>query len=299
MGAEQELPAYLDSEVLRAILQRALREDLGTGDLTSEAIIPPDAEGEAEFFAREPGVVAGLHAAEQVFRLANSDLAVVWQQNDGDTFERSSTFGLVRGNLRAILSAERLALNLLQRMSGVATLTAQMVAQVQGFPARIRDTRKTAPGLRLLDKWAVLLGGGTNHRLGLYDRILIKDNHIDVAGGLCNAVERALAAYPGIPVDVEARTLDEVTDALTVADLIEVLLLDNMARPAGAGGQLDTSTLQAAVDLVGGRMQTEASGNVTLRTVRAVAATGVDYISSGALTHSARALDVALHIRGL
>ena len=298
MGAELELPAYLNSEVLRAILQRALREDLGSGDLTSEAIIAPDAEGEAEFVTREPGVAAGLHAAEQVFRLANSDLVVVWQQNDGDTFERSSTFGHVRGNLRAILAAERLALNLLQRMSGIATLTAQMVAEVQDYPARIRDTRKTAPGLRLLDKWAVLLGGGTNHRLGLYDRILIKDNHIDVAGGLCIAVERAAAAYPGIPVDVEARTLDEVTDALEVADFVEVLLLDNMAQSAGAGGQMDTSTLQAAVDLVGGRMQTEASGNVTLRTVRAIAATGVDYISSGALTHSARALDVALHIGG-
>ncbi len=297
MRADEQLPAYLDSDTLRAILKRALREDLGSGDLTSTAIISADAQGAAAFVAREAGIAAGLYVATQVFALLGRDLTVSWQIKDGDSLERGGVFGTIRGNLRAILAAERLALNLLQRMSGIATQTAKMVAATEGYPARIRDTRKTAPGLRLLDKWAVLLGGGTNHRLGLYDRILIKDNHIDAAGGLRKAVMLATAAHPSLSVDVEARTLGEVFEALAVADCIDVLLLDNMTRLTPSG-EVDTCLLQEAVTLIGGRLQTEASGNVTLTSVRSIAAAGVDYISSGALTHSVHALNIALKITG-
>ena len=295
MPVSERLPSYLTPSAVRRCLTQALDEDLGTGDVTSEAIIPPDAHGIASFELRESGVVAGMYIAKQVCQLVDPNLVVQWDYADGDFLPGDLELGTVRGPLRSLMVAERLALNFMQRMSGIATFTHQMVKATNGFPACIRDTRKTAPGLRLLDKWAVLLGGGTNHRIGLYDRILIKDNHIAAAGSLKSAVMRASAYSKGIPVDVEARTLDEVREALDLADDIELVLLDNMVRRTEEGG-VDTTLLNSTVELIDGRMLTEASGNVSLESVRDIAATGVDFISCGALTHSMRALDIGLKL---
>lgn len=295
MAVSGQLPPFVQPGKLRQCLAYALAEDLGAGDVTSQAIIPPNATGAAAVELREAGVVAGLFVAEQVCALVDERLIVQWHCSDGELQPGDCRLGILHGPIRSLMAAERLVLNFLQRMSGIATATHHMVEAVKEFPARIRDTRKTAPGLRQLDKWAVLLGGGTNHRMGLYDRILIKDNHIATAGGLAEAVMSAARHGGGLPVDVEARTLREVRLALGLADHIDLVLLDNMVSLADSDAP-DTTRLQAAVNLVGGKLRTEASGNVTLATVRATAATGVDYISCGALTHSVRALDVGLNL---
>ncbi|MDX1546339.1 MAG: carboxylating nicotinate-nucleotide diphosphorylase [Rhodothermales bacterium] len=290
------LPPYLSEADLDALLARALDEDVGAGDVTTRATVPPETAAEAHFLAKEDGVLAGLAVAERVFARIDGTVAVTWARADGDAVQAGTVFGAVRGRARSLLTAERLALNLIQRMSGIATATRRMAEAAR--PARILDTRKTAPGLRTLDKWAVRLGGGHNHRLGLYDQILIKDNHIAAIGGVAEALEAAqryrAAHDPDLTVEVEARTLEEVQRVLAAGGA-DIVLLDNMARRR-EDGTLDVSMLEAAVRLIDGRMQTEASGNVTLETVAAIAATGVDAISSGALTHSVRALDVSLKI---
>ena len=280
------------------LIDRALAEDVGPGDVTTEATIPAATRAEARFLLKEDGVVAGLAVAERVFRAVDPELDVTWTAADGDRLDAGTVFGTVSGRARSILVGERLALNLMQRMGGVATAAAAMAEAAA--PAVVLDTRKTVPGLRALDKWAVALGGAQNHRVGLYDMVLVKDNHIAAAGGVAEAI-RAVDAYRqragDLPVEVEARTLDEVDAVLAaVADgsRVDRILLDNMARQTASG--LDVSLLEEAVRRVGGRVQTEASGNVTLDTVGAIGATGVDYISSGALTHSVRALDVSLKI---
>ena len=283
---------------LDALLQRALAEDVGTGDVTTDATIPAGTPATARFLLKEDGVVAGLAVAERVFAAVDPDLAVAWTAADGDALAAGTRFGEVRGRARSILVAERLALNLMQRMGGIATATRAMAEAAR--PATILDTRKTAPGLRQLDKWAVRLGGGANHRVGLYDMVLVKDNHLAAAGGVRAALDRVAAYNAGrdLPVEVEARTLDEVDAVLAAhADGVRVdrVLLDNMASRQ-PDGSVDTSVLRAAVARIDGRLQTEASGNVTLETVGAIGATGVDFISSGALTHSVRALDVSLKI---
>jgi nicotinate-nucleotide pyrophosphorylase (carboxylating) len=287
---------------LDALLERALAEDVGPGDVTTLATVPADRQATARFLAKEPGVLAGLAVAERVFARMDPAPALAWTAADGDAVAAGDVFGEARGSARSLLTAERLALNLLQRMSGVATAAHRMAGAAR--PAIVLDTRKTAPGLRALDKWAVRLGGAANHRVGLYDMVLVKDNHIAAAGGVeaaLRAVEAYASAHAGaraVPVEVEARTLEEVDEVLRLhaAGLrVDRLLLDNMARrlPDGA---LDTSLLREAVRRVGGRVETEASGNVTLETAPAIAATGVDFISSGALTHSVRALDVSLDL---
>ena len=284
---------------LDALIARALDEDVGPGDVTTEATIPAETRATARFLLKEDGVLAGLAVAERVFSALDPDLVVTWTAADGDRRPAGTAFGTVAGKARSILVAERLALNLMQRMGGIATAAARMAEAAR--PATVLDTRKTAPGLRALDKWAVRLGGAANHRVGLYDMVLVKDNHIAAAGGVRAAI-RAVDAYArraglDVPVEVEARTLAEVDAVLAaVADgsRVDRVLLDNMARPTAHG--LDTSALREAVDRIGGRLQTEASGNVTLDTVGEIAATGVDFISSGALTHSVRALDVSLKI---
>ena len=280
------------------LIDRALAEDVGPGDVTTEATIPAATRAEARFLLKEDGVVAGLAVAERVFRAVDPELDVTWTAADGDRLDAGTVFGTVSGRARSILVGERLALNLMQRMGGVATAAAAMAEAAA--PAVVLDTRKTVPGLRALDKWAVALGGAQNHRVGLYDMVLVKDNHIAAAGGVREAI-RAVDAYRqragDLPVEVEARTLDEVDAVLAaVADgsRVDRILLDNMARQTAGG--LDVSLLEEAVRRVGERVQTEASGNVTLDTVGAIGATGVDYISSGALTHSVRALDVSLKI---
>ena len=278
------------------LLARALAEDVGAGDVTTEATIPAGTTATARFLLKQDGVVAGLAVAERVFQAVDPELAVVWRAADGDALSAGTVFGEVRGRARSILVAERLALNLMQRMGGIATAAAAMARAAR--PATVLDTRKTAPGLRALDKWAVRLGGGANHRAGLYDMVLVKDNHIAAAGGVRAALDAVAAAGTPVPVEVEARTLGEVDAVLAAAaDGVRVdrVLLDNFAR-RGADGALDVAPLAEAVARIGGRLQTEASGNVTLDSVAAIAATGVDFISSGALTHSVTALDVSLKI---
>jgi len=258
-----------------------LAEDVGDGDLTSASVVPEDAQLEASLLLKERGVVCGLGVAETVFR--ELDAAVRFQalREDGD--EAVGEVARLDGNARALLTGERTALNLLARLSGVATLTRQYVDAVAGTRTQILDTRKTTPGLRALEKLAVRCGGGTNHRFGLYDGILIKDNHLRLAGGVAAAVRAT--RNQGVAVEVECETLDDVREALEAG--ADILLLDNMSL----------SQLREAVLLVGGRAKTEASGGVTLDTVQAVAHTGVDFVSVGALTHSARSLDVSMEVR--
>ena len=284
------------AEDLDALIARALAEDVGAGDVTTEATIPEGTTATARFLLKQDGVVAGLAVAERVFAAVDPELAVSWSAGDGDRLPAGTVFGEVRGRARSILVAERLALNLMQRMGGIAT-AAHAYAEA-AHPATVLDTRKTVPGLRALDKWAVRLGGAANHRHGLYDMVLVKDNHIAAAGGVRAALEAVAAHGADVPVEVEARTLGEIDAVLAcVADGVRVdrILLDNFAR-RDARGALDVAPLHEAVARVGGRVETEASGNVTLGSVGAIAETGVDFISSGALTHSVTALDVSLKV---
>jgi len=292
-------PPYLAAEDLDALIRRALEEDLGPGDVTTLATIPPGTRAEAVFLAKAPGTVAGLDVAGRVFGALDASVSVGWTVRDGDTVEAGRRFGTVSGPAHALLSGERVALNLMQRMSGIATATRAMVRAIGDHRARLLDTRKTAPGLRALDKWAVLLGGGHNHRIGLFDQILVKDNHIAACGGIREAVQAANAwrsesGRPDLALEIEVRTLDEL-DQVLEAGGVDVILLDNMVRMTD-GGAVDTGMLSEAVRRVGGRVRTEASGNVSLATVAAIAATGVDFISSGALTHSVTALDISLEV---
>ncbi|HYE58959.1 MAG TPA: carboxylating nicotinate-nucleotide diphosphorylase, partial [Rhodothermales bacterium] len=282
------LPPYLDLEALARLLDAALQEDLGpggvaSGDVTTLATIPGAREAEARFLLKEDGVVAGLYVATQVFARVDADLNVQFSVEEGSPLLAGTVFGTVQGRARSVLVAERLALNLVQRMSGIATATRRYVDAVAGTGCRVLDTRKTAPGLRALDKWAVLLGGGENHRVGLYDRILVKDNHVEAAGGTANALRAAKlwrdAHASTLEIEVEVRTLEEVRAALSEGGA-DYLLLDNMARRTPEGG-FDVSLLASAVELVNGRIHTEASGNVSLDTVRAIAETGVDFVSVG------------------
>lgn len=297
------LPDYLDLDALDRLVAAALAEDLGPGgtsggDVTTLSTIPAETQADAHFLAKDTGTVAGLWVAERIFAAVDPALRVAFDVADGARVAKGDVVGVVEGSARSILVGERLALNTLQRMSGVATATRAMVDAVAGTDAQILDTRKTAPGLRALDKWAVRLGGGANHRIGLYDRILIKDNHVDAAGGVRQALAAAkawrAANAPEIEIELEVRTLDEIREALDESGA-RYLLLDNMARRRD-DGTLDTSLLADAVALVGDAALTEASGNVTLDTVRQIAETGVDFISSGALTHSVRAFDLSLKI---
>ena len=272
-----------------ALIRLALAEDLGdTGDRTSLATIPEGTHARAAFVARSPGVVAGLPVADRVCRAVSAELTFTPAVPDGTATVRGTVLANVTGPLRAILAAERTALNFLQRLSGVASLTRTFVDAAAGFPAKVLDTRKTTPGWRLLEKYAVRAGGGTNHRVGLYDGILIKDNHLAGIGGDVRRAVAAARAYPGnagLPVEVEVDALDQLEHAL--AERADIVLLDNMS----------VEQLRAAVarrNAVAPGVLLEASGGVNLATVRDIAATRVDRISVGALTHSAPALDIAL-----
>lgn len=298
------LPDYISEEALRKFVRDALAEDVGSGDVTTEAVVDETAQAEGQFLAKADGVLAGLTMAEYVFSAVDDRIRCSWTCEDGGAIRAGATFGTAHGPARGLLVGERLVLNIMQRMSGVATLARRFVDAVQGLPVRIMDTRKTAPGLRLLDKWAVRLGGGTNHRLGLHDMFLVKDNHIAAAGGVAQALRaadrhRREQKLPAL-IEVETRTLDEVREALR-AGCADRILLDNMVDVSGGepdgGNRIDVSRLRAAIALIGGRIPTEASGNVTLDTVRAIAETGVQYISCGALTHSVEALDISLQLR--
>ena len=277
----------LNSDEVRRAAIAALAEDIGSGDVTTVATVPVGAHISAVMRAREPLVVAGLPIAEAAFRNLSRAVRIKHLATEGQRVKAGAGLLKVSGPARAVLSAERVALNFVQRLSGVATLTAQFADAVKGTGAQILDTRKTTPGWRRFEKYAVVCGGGRNHRFGLYDLILIKDNHLAALRGakpnaIAAAVQRAREKYPKLGVEVEADTLTQVGQAAAAG--VDIILLDNMP-PA---------QLRRAVKLVAGRARTEASGGVNLKTVRAIAGTGVDFISVGALTHSARAVDIGL-----
>jgi nicotinate-nucleotide pyrophosphorylase (carboxylating) len=272
---------------IRQAVQAALAEDIGSGDATTLATVPAAATARAVMTAREPLVVAGLECAVAAFRGLDPAVKIKRPAKDGQRVKAGARLLTVSGPAHALLSAERVALNFVQRLSGIATLTAQFVAAVKGTPARILDTRKTTPGWRRFEKYAVTCGGGQNHRLGLFDLVLIKDNHLvalrnEPPNAIAAAVRRARAKFPKLKVEVEADTLEQVGQAAAAG--ADIILLDNM-NPA---------QLRRAVQNIQGRAKTEASGGVNLKTVRAIAGTGVDYISIGALTHSACAVDIGL-----
>ena len=262
-------------------IRLALAEDIGSGDVTTNSIVPAEAGMRGQIIAKQAGIIAGLDIARAVYLTVDPQVDFQAQVKEGARVDNRQVLALVSGRTRSLLTAERTAINFLGRMSGIATLTHQFVEAVAGTKAVILDTRKTAPGLRLVDKLAVARGGGQNHRIGLYDMILIKDNHIDYAGSITEAVWRARAAASGLEVEVEARTLEDVHEALVMH--VERILLDNMTP----------ETMAEAVKMTAGRAKLEASGNVSLETVRQIAGTGVDYISVGALTHSAKVFDVS------
>lgn len=270
---------------LREQIRRWLAEDLGHGDITTSLVVNPNARGTSEIVAREHGLLCGLPVARMVFEELDPALHLEPCVAEGATIEPGQTVARLAGRLGSILSGERLALNLLQRLSGVATATRAFVEAVEGTGVAILDTRKTTPGLRALEKYAVRVGGGRNHRFGLFDGILIKDNHIRAAGGVAEAVRRARARAPhSLAIEVEVTTLEELEEALAAG--ADWILLDNM----------DLETIREAVQRTTGRAKLEASGGVTLERVRAIAETGVDAVSVGALTHSVRALDLSLEI---
>jgi nicotinate-nucleotide pyrophosphorylase (carboxylating) len=269
------------------LIDQALAEDVGDGDATTQLLVPAGATGRAVLTQKAPGVVAGMRVAEAVFHRVDPTLRWHSHVEEGVWREAGGRVAEVAGPSRSILTAERVALNFLQRLSGVATLTARYVREVAGTRVRILDTRKTTPGLRVLEKQAVLAGGGHNHRAGLFDAILVKENHAAMAGGVGEATKLALAEARGLPVEVECATLEEVREALDAG--ARRILLDNMTN----------EQLRHAVALSAGHAELEASGGVSLDTVRGIAQTGIDYISVGALTHSAPALDVSLILKPL
>ncbi|AYA37893.1 carboxylating nicotinate-nucleotide diphosphorylase [Hymenobacter oligotrophus] len=278
---------YLTPEALRLFIQSALAEDVGDGDHSSLAGVPAEARKQARLLVKDEGVLAGVALAQVIFGQVDAALTVQVQLPDGSRVKHGDVALTVEGPARSILTAERLVLNCMQRMSGIATHTAYLTSLLAGTKARLLDTRKTTPNFRICEKWAVLIGGGVNHRYGLFDMIILKDNHVDYAGGIRQAIE-ATHAYlktlgRELPIVVETRTLEEVQQVLAVGG-IERIMLDNM-KP---------DTLREAVGLVGGRFPTEASGGITEHTIRAVAETGVDFISVGALTHSVKSLDLSL-----
>jgi nicotinate-nucleotide pyrophosphorylase (carboxylating) len=270
----------------KEVILRALAEDIAQGDITSKNIIPEDKSIKAFIKTKEDGIIAGLEIAKLVFDALNENVSITANFKDGDTVKSGDIIAELSGSYRAILTGERTALNFLQRMSGIATKTNMFVNAVKPYDTKILDTRKTAPGLRLLDKMAVRLGGGVNHRLGLYDMVMIKDNHIKVAGGIKNAVNKIKQSIgTQFKIEVETSKIEEVIQA--VESEVDIIMLDNMT----------TEIMRESVKLIAGRALTEASGNMTLERVQEVAQCGVDFISVGALTHSVEALDIGLYIR--
>jgi len=272
--------------LVRKLIEEALSEDIGPGDITSEAVIPEEASATAEIIAKQDLVLAGILLIREAFRKLDPWVQFTPLAHDGSTVQSGSIIAQVQGKTRALLAGERVALNLLQHLSGIATHTARFVEVLKGSRAEILDTRKTLPGLRALEKYAVRMGGGRNHRFGLYDGVLIKDNHIAAAGGIIKAMAGVRKkVHPLLKIEVEVKTLDEVREAMAAG--ATMLLLDNMSP----------NLMKQAVSIVSGRVLVEASGNVTLDTVKAIGETGVDFISSGSLTHSAPAADISMKIK--
>lgn len=271
----------LDKKEIDKIVSLSLKEDIGSGDITTNSIIAKNKKSCAYFYAKESGVIAGLAIAKSVFK--KLDKNITWKSfaKDGDEVRKGTKIAMVKGSFRAMLTGERTALNILQRVSGIATLTSLFVERTNGTKARILDTRKTAPGLRMLDKYGVKIGGGKNHRFGLYDMVLIKDNHINVAGSITSAVKQIKEHIKKrILIEVETSNLNEVREALN--SKVDIIMLDNM----------NNEMMKEAVKMINSKAKVEASGNISLDNIRSVAETGVDFISVGALTHSVKALDI-------
>lgn len=278
----------MDSKILKAaevLFELAYAEDIGSGDITTNSLIQPAERKKAVFVAKENGVVAGLPVAEMVFRELDETLEWNVKKQEGEKVQKGEILVEFKASYRALLTGERIALNFVQRLSGIATVTHVFVNEVKDFNVQILDTRKTLPGFRLLDKYAVKTGGATNHRMGLHDMVMIKDNHIQVAGGIKPAVEAVKMKMPvSIKIEVETTTIEEVKQALEAG--ADIIMLDNMT----------TEMMTEAVKLIGKRAKTEASGNMSLERLREVASTGVDFISIGSLTHSVKALDISQRI---
>jgi nicotinate-nucleotide pyrophosphorylase (carboxylating) len=277
----------LNNTLVKQLIDVAFAEDIGAGDHTSLATINADETGKSIIVAKDNGIIAGLALVEYIFKKVDPTLVVKLLKNDGDEIAYGDVVLEVSGSSRSMLTAERTVLNFVQRLSGVASLTAKYVYELKGLHTQILDTRKTTPGMRLLEKYAVKIGGGANHRIGLYDMILIKDNHVDFAGGITNAIARTQKYLQdnnlNLNIEIETRTLDEVKQVLTVGG-VHRIMLDNFSP----------QLLREAVALIDGKYETEASGGITLQTLRSYAETGVDFISSGALTHSVKAMDLSM-----
>ena len=276
----------LKRETIREIVKRALAEDLGEGDITSIFTIPKNINALGIIVAKERGVLAGTMVAEQVFKVVDKNTKITFHKQDGERFITGNIIADIQGKAVSLLAAERVALNFLQRLCGIATLTRKYVLQVKGTGAKILDTRKTTPGIRILEKYAVRMGGGYNHRIGLYDQILIKDNHINLGGGIKNVLNKVKNIDSGkIFIEIEVRNIRQLKQALSYD--IERIMLDNMS----------IEDIKKAVEIVNNKCELEVSGNVGLDNVRRIAKTGVDYISVGALTHSYRSIDLSMRIR--
>lgn len=276
----------LDFDEIDRIIENALNEDVRDGDWSTNSIVPENKTAEAYLKAKENGIIAGLPVAERVFKMLDPALVFTPLASEGEKVAKGKIIAEMNGSYRAILTGERTALNFIQRMSGIATETSKYVEAVSVYKTEILDTRKTVPGLRMLDKYSVKTGGGTNHRIGLFDMIMLKDNHIKIAGGIKNAVAQAKANSPKpLKIEVETSSINEVCEALESG--ADIVMLDNM----------DNKTMLEAVHLINGKAIVEASGNMTLDRVREVAALGVDYISIGALTHSVKGLDIGQYIK--
>lgn len=282
-------PPYLTDSALHNFIQQALAEDIGEGDHSSLGAIPKDKISRARLLVKDDGIIAGLEMAELIFRTVNPSLKTTFYFKDGDNVKKGDIAFVVEGPAQSILSGERLVLNCMQRMSGIATCTHKLCKLIEGTDAQLMDTRKTTPNFRLMEKWAVAIGGGKNHRFALYDMVMLKDNHIDMAGGIRTAisnVKRYLNEQKkALKIEVETRTLEEVKEVLAVGG-IDIIMLDNMS----------TDLMKQAVALINKKYKTEASGGITESTLRAVAECGVDFISVGALTHSVKSLDLSLKV---
>ena len=280
-------PAYITEDDLRRFITSATAEDVGEGDHSTLASIPAEARKTAKLLVKDEGILAGVELANEIFRYADARLKMQIYLDDGARVEKGDIAFSVSGSARTILTMERLVLNCMQRMSAIATKTRHYTNLIAGTKAQLLDTRKTTPNFRLMEKWAVLIGGGKNHRMGLYDMIMLKDNHIDMAGGIFAAINRTKdylrTINKSLPIEVETRNLSEVQQVLDAGG-VDIIMLDNMDLP----------TMLKAVNLIGGRCKTEASGGVTEKTIRDIAECGVDYISVGDLTHSVKSLDLSL-----
>ncbi len=282
-------PAYLTEAAIAQFIQSALTEDIGEGDHSTLATIPVNKEVKARLLVKNDGILAGVELAKKIFHQVDPSLQLTIYKNDGDSISKGDIAFEVSGDARAILSAERLVLNCMQRMSGIATKTNHLSKLLEGTSAKLMDTRKTTPNFRLMEKWAVAIGGGKNHRFALYDMIMLKDNHLDVAGSITSAVTNAInyleEKNKKLLIEVETRNLKEVQEALNTG-AVDVIMLDNMSL----------EEMKEAVRLINGKCKTEASGGITETNLRSVAECGVDYISIGALTHSVKSLDLSLKV---